>query len=129
MARDQATRRWDGRLNTIAMIVFGITLAVTPLALWVAWTLPIFVTVVAVGSAAGVLICVLARYQADAATGAEFDNFEKRRVWFSKLLAKLTAAHPMIHHHEGRHIGEFAFWRSGDAAGASAHRRVRDGTG
>ena len=46
-------------LRHAALTAFGLIMAATPLALWVAWSKTTFILVLAIGAAAGVLFCVL----------------------------------------------------------------------
>ncbi len=117
MEHGRETNRLAASLNTIGMIVLGLILAITPLALWVAWTVPLFVMVVAVGGTAGVLICGLARTQVLVPPQSGLPDLKRKDIGFDKLVTALTNAHPMIHHHRGRRLGELAFWRSEDADG------------
>ncbi len=51
------------RLIDIAMILCGLVLAVTPPALWFAWSVNLFVGFLVMGAAAGTGYCLLARYR------------------------------------------------------------------
>ena len=55
--------RSAGSLVTAGLLLLGLVLMVTPLALWVAWTDAIFLMVLATGAMAGVLYCVLVRFE------------------------------------------------------------------
>ena len=57
-----AAKVGDG-LISFAIVVLGLILMATPLALWVAWSKTVLLVVLATGIAAGVLICVLVRFE------------------------------------------------------------------
>ncbi len=100
-------------LRNIGMIVFGAILALTPLALWVAWTETVFVIVLAVGAIAGVLCCVLA----DGPDPVLEDRRELSRPQSTTTLpdefvAGLHEIFPLIYHH--RRIGDPFFQRKLD---------------
>ncbi len=100
-------------LRHVGMIVFGAILALTPLALWVAWTETVFVIVLAVGAVAGVLCCVLA----DGPDAVLEDRRELSRPRSTETLpdefvAGLHGLFPLIYHH--RRIGDPFFQRKLD---------------
>ena len=50
-------------LVTLGLTLLGLVLVATPLALWVAWSDTMLFAVLAAGAAAGVLYCLLARFE------------------------------------------------------------------
>ena len=100
-------------LRNVGMIVFGIILALTPLALWVAWTETVFMIVLSVGAIAGVLCCVLA----DGPDAVLEDRRELSRPRSTEpspdeFVAGLHGLFPLIYHH--RRIGDPFFQRKLD---------------
>ena len=87
-------------LLTFALMLLGSVVMATPLALWVAWTDTILLLVLAAGISAGVLYCVLVRFEKSAGP-------ERRRsaehgcagTWTERTVAELQRLHPFIHHH------------------------------
>ena len=89
----------DG-LITPGLMLLGLVLMVTPLALWVAWTGTILIVVLAAGATAGVLYCVLVRFEkpADAAQSEPADCVRVKNLP-DKIIEELQRLHPFIHHH------------------------------
>ena len=92
--------RIAGNPTSMGLMVLGLTLMITPLALWVAWTETILLVVLAVGILAGVLYCLLVRYdksalpvRRDAPDGRRLDDLPDETV------EQLQRLHPFIHHH------------------------------
>ena len=92
--------RSAGSLVTAGLLFLGLILMVTPLALWVAWTDAIFLIVLATGAMAGVLYCVLVRFEgpadraeSEASGDVAADNLP------GPMIEDLQRLHPFIHHH------------------------------
>ena len=102
-------------LNAFGMVVLGLTLTMIPLAMWVSWSLPLFLIVLAIGGTAGVLLCVLARFEDPVAPEGAPTDRERQRVWYDKLAATLADAHPMSYHHGRRRLFEKVLRRSVDS--------------
>ena len=92
------------------MGAFGLTLALTPLALWVAWTTTGFVIVLAAGAMAGVLYWLLAAYD-DPLLGdrGQARDPGTRQVLSAEFLTELSRLGPWTYHH--RRMGDAAFRR------------------
>jgi hypothetical protein len=86
-------------LRQWASVVCGLVLMATPLLLWVAWSIPVMMAVLASGAAAAVLCCLLA-------TARDADGpdrlFIAGQVWrrrpSDEFLAELADPGPRIHH-------------------------------
>ena len=85
-------------LITLGLTLFGIVLAVTPLALWVAWTETIFLGVLVTGATAAGLYSVLASFEKPPAQG-EPSDYVRPVILSDKFILKLQSLHPFIHHH------------------------------
>ncbi len=92
--------KFADRLIALGLILLGFVMVVTPLALWVAWTDTILLAVLATGVAAGVLYCVLVRFERPA-TPAQVGTAGDVRVENlpEKMIRELQKLHPFIHHH------------------------------
>ncbi len=92
------------------MTVFGLILALTPPALWVAWTGTGFIIVLAAGATAGVLYCVLAGYQDPLVEdrGPARDPGTRQSL-SDEFLAELSSLGPWTYHN--RRFGDAAFRR------------------
>lgn len=88
-------------LITLGLILLGLVLMVTPLALWAAWTDTVLFVVLAAGVTAGVLYCVLVRFEkpADPERGEPSDEIRLGKLP-DKILEDLQRLHPFIHHHQ-----------------------------
>ena len=89
----------DG-LITPGLMLLGLVLMVTPLALWVAWTGTILIVVLAAGATAGVIYCVLVRFEkpADPARSEPSDYVRVKNLP-EKIIDELQRLHPFVHHH------------------------------
>jgi hypothetical protein len=87
-------------LMTAGLLLLGLVLMVTPLALWVAWTDAIFLIVLATGAMDGVLYCVLVRFErsADPAQSETTGDFPVDNLP-GTIIEDLQRLHPFIHHH------------------------------
>ncbi len=92
------------------MAVFGLILALTPLALWVAWTDAGFVIVLAAGATAGVLYWLLAGFRDPLLEdrGPARDP-GTRQALSVEFLTELSRLGPWTYHH--RRMGDAAFRR------------------
>ncbi len=92
--------KFTDSLITHGLILLGLVLMVTPLALWVAWTETIFLGVLATMATALVLYGVLERFErpADSAQ-SETSVYVRDKIWPDKLIVELQKLHPFIHHH------------------------------
>ena len=88
-------------LITRGLILLGLVLMVTPLALWVAWTETIFLAVLATGATALVLYGLLERFErpADPAQSKASD-YVRARILPDKSLEELQNLHPYIHYRQ-----------------------------
>jgi len=93
---------WKGSvdlLREIAMVGLGVILAIVPLALWVAWSETVFVTVLAVGTVAMGLILALI------SLGPEDDQRPRTTmVSAPELIAEIQQLAPITDHH--RQLGD-----------------------
>lgn len=105
-----ATNGMAEALRTVAMSVFGLILALTPLALWVAWTETGFILVLAAGATAGVLYWLLAGFQDPLLEdrGQARDPRETQSLT-DEFLAELSRLGPWTYHN--RRLGDAAFRR------------------
>ena len=88
------------RLINLGLILLGLVLMATPLALWVAWTETIFLGVLATGATALVLYGVLDRFERPANSAqSETSDYVRAKIWPAKLIVELQKLHPFIHHH------------------------------
>ncbi len=92
------------------MAVFGLLLALTPPALWVAWTETGFIIVLATGATAGVLYWLLAGFQ-DPLLGdrGQARDPGSRQSLSDEFLAELSSLGPWTYHN--RRMGDAAFRR------------------
>ena len=92
--------RSANNLMTAGLLLLGLVLMVTPLALWVAWTDAIFLVVLATGAMAGVLYCVLVRFERPAdANQSEASEDVPAGNLPGTMIEDLQRLHPFIHHH------------------------------
>jgi hypothetical protein len=86
-------------LRQWASVVCGLVLMATPLLLWIAWSIPVMMAVLAAGAAAAVVCCLLA---ADRAADTPDRLFVAGQVWpkrpSDEVLAELSDLGPWIHH-------------------------------
>ena len=101
----------DG-LITLTLVLLGLVLMATPLALWVAWTDTVLLLVLAAGITAGALYCVLVYLEKPVGDGA---RSLRTRLLSDEAVADLQDLHPFIHHHQP----------SGGPKFLSAMRRLR----
>jgi hypothetical protein len=97
----QRNANWTAaHMRDIALTVFGLIVAVTPLALWVAWSESVFILVLAGSIGALALICVLVR-------GTRQPGDDERQTarpghtqhLSDESLAELSELGPFIYHH------------------------------
>ncbi len=114
------TKLADG-LITLGLILLGLILAMTPLALWVAWTQTILLIILAIGAVAGVLYCVLADYEkpADLGRSEPFNHGPTGNV-SDEFVAELQRLSPFIYHN--RLLGDLKFQRAMDRLKKLLHR-------
>ncbi len=92
--------KFTDSLITHGLILLGLVLMVTPLALWVAWTETIFLGVLATGAIALVLYGVLDRFERPAnPSQSESSDCVRAKIWPDKFIVELQKLHPFIHHH------------------------------
>ena len=82
------------------LILLGLVLMMTPLAMWVAWTETIFLGVLATGATALVLYGVLDRFERPANPAQiETSDYVRAMNLTDEVIAELQDLHPFIHHH------------------------------
>ncbi len=87
-------------LITRGLILLGLVLMMTPLALWVAWTETIFLGVLVTGATALVLYGVLDRFERPAHSAhSETSDYVRPVILPDKIIEELQDLHPFIHHH------------------------------
>ena len=92
--------RFADSLRSTGLLVFGFLLMMTPLALWVAWSDTILLLVLAVGTMAGVLYCVLVPFEGPAPSpGNRASVPVQGETLPDGLIEELQSLHPFIHHH------------------------------
>lgn len=103
--------RFADRILTPILVVLGLVLMVTPLALWAAWSKTVLLIVLATGATAAVLYCLLARFESpgqpgEAARRAEALPDDLPEDLPEELLDELQSLHPFVYHNrltrEGR---------------------------
>jgi hypothetical protein len=89
-----------GSLRSAAATILGVTLAVVPLALWVAWTETILLAVVAIGAASAVLLVVLAERDAAIADRSPSAHHPDARPTIAdEAVAEIHRVFPLTYHH------------------------------
>ena len=92
------------RFRTLAMMLCGMLMAMTPPALWFAWSTQLFLLVLLTGILAGVFYCLLARLEEP----LNIDYPAQAHPTLSDdALAELTDAGPWIHHHSSGNRAAF----------------------
>ena len=92
--------KYADNLSGLGLLLLGLVLMVTPLALWVAWTEALLIAVLAAGILAGVLYCVLIRYEKPAAPVRSGGSDDLRLADLpDEDIEELQRLHPYIHHH------------------------------
>ncbi len=87
-------------LITLGLVLLGLVLVVTPLALWVAWTETIFLVVLVTGATATALCGVLVRFERPANPAqSEPSDYVRPVILPNKYILELQNLHPFIHHH------------------------------
>ena len=91
--------KFSDSLITLGLILLGLVLMVIPLALWVAWTGTLLIVVLATAAAAGVLYCVLVRFErpADPAQSEPSDYVRVENLP-DEVIDELQTLHPFIYH-------------------------------
>lgn len=84
------------RFNGVLQTLCGFVMAMTPPALWFAWTNQLFLLVLATGLFAGLGYCLLARFEEPMDTDYSADDHPTLN---DDALAELTKTGPWIHHH------------------------------
>ncbi len=92
--------KFTDSLISRGLMLLGLLLEVTPLALWVAWTETIFIVVLVTGATAAALYGVLARFErpANPAQSEPSDNV-RAGILPDRIIVDLQSLHPFIHHH------------------------------
>ena len=102
-------------LVTPILIVLGMIVMVTPLALWVAWTDTILFGVLLTGISAAFLYCILNYFEKPDDAVPYEGAHPSRGTIPDALVEELQDLHPFIHHHSPR----------GDPNFLAAMRRLR----
>lgn len=89
--------RLADRILTPILILLGLVLMVTPLALWVAWSGKVLLIVLIAGAAAAVLYCLLVRFESPAPP-AENQAAVRTEPLPDDLLDELQSLHPFVYH-------------------------------
>ena len=97
------------RLITLGLIVLGLAVMVTPLALWAAWSETVLLIVLGVGALSAVLYCLLARFESPDPPGQGAPAVRRDELpddLPDELLDELQSLHPFVYHNrltrEGR---------------------------
>ena len=92
--------KFADNLTNLGLLLLGLVLTATPLALWVAWTETLFLVVLATGAIAGVLYCLLLQFEKPAgpAQRQAIDHVRLGSVP-DRNIEELQRLHPFIHHH------------------------------
>ncbi len=90
--------KFANSLISRGLMLLGIAMMLTPLALWVAWTETIFVVVLVTGATAAALYGVLARFERLPAQ-SEPSDYVRAVILPDKIVVDLQSLHPFIHHH------------------------------
>lgn len=100
--------RFADTLVSFGLVVLGLILMATPLAIWVAWSGTVLVIVLATGTAAGVLYCVLVRFEKPASTkGREAPAKAPPEGLPEPVMDELQKLHPFVHHNRQSESPEF----------------------
>jgi len=84
-------------LREVALTVLGLIATITPLALWVAWSEPVFVFVLGSGIASVTVIWVLAGFEKDDHRGEASHGPEQ--TLSDESLSELSELGPFVYHH------------------------------
>ena len=91
--------RTGDNLITTSLAILGLILMATPLALWVAWSGPILLLVLAIGLAAGVLFCILVGYERPPDPSESGRNAQHpHSTTADKVTEEIRGLHPFIYH-------------------------------
>lgn len=85
-------------LVTWTLVVLGLIMMATPLALWIAWSKTVFFAVVLVGIAATALYCFLIEYEKPAEPKRSGPPYHRVEAWTHAAIARLQRLHPFVHH-------------------------------
>lgn len=106
--------KFTDNLIDAGLTCLGLILMVSPLALWIAWTEAILVLVLMAALAAGVLYCILIRFEKPAMPTHRKSYDVRRPENFpgnltdtlpENLTRELHGLHPFIHHHRPTRMG------------------------
>ena len=100
--------RFADTLVSLGLVFLGLILMATPLALWVAWSGTVMLIVLATGTTAGVLYCVLVRFEkptrsVDRSAAAE----PGPEALPEQVMEELQKLHPFVHHNRSSQSPEF----------------------
>ena len=90
--------RLTDALITTGLIVLGLILMATPLALWVAWSEIVFVVVLVSGGVAAWLYCVLVEYERPPGPQRPGPPYHRVDAWADRLIENIQRLHPFVHH-------------------------------
>jgi hypothetical protein len=89
-----------GRFGDATLTVLGVILLVLPLALWVAWSKLVFVTVLTVGAIALGLICLITSLEdTNAGHARRAERTKPLIVVTDKFFEELHRLYPLTYHH------------------------------
>lgn len=87
-----------GLMREIAIVFCGLTMAVIPLALWVAWSRPVFSGVLIICMLAMAVVVILSRFGEDE-IAPDGDIEPGKQKLDSEFLQELQRHLPLTHHH------------------------------
>ena len=102
-------------LRWIALTALGLILAATPLALWVAWSQPVFVLILVTGGLAGVFFYLLYVDHSEPDERGRTDHREKIHRLDERVLSELSDMGPFVYHNR----------LSGDSRFVAGMRRLK----
>jgi hypothetical protein len=85
-------------LITAGLILLGLILMATPLALWVAWSETVFFIVLLNGGVAAVLYCFLVEYERPPDPPRPGPPYHRVEAWTDGIIARIQRLHPFVHH-------------------------------
>lgn len=86
-----------------SLVVLGLILMATPLALWVAWSKTVYFIVLLTGGVAAALYCFLVEREPPPRPQRQGPPYHRMEAWTDRTIARLRRLHPFIHH--DRHTG------------------------
>jgi hypothetical protein len=90
---------WSVLLREIAIVICGLTMAVIPLALWIAWSRPVFAGVLIACVAAMGAVVLLSRFGGEDVSDKAAEPEPGKQKLDDEFLEELRRHEPLTHHH------------------------------